>query len=44
MKDLNVRPKTIKLLEENTGSALFVISLSNIFWNLFPWEGEQNQK
>ena len=44
MKDLNVRPKSIKLLEENIGSTLFDISLSHIFWNLFLWEGEQNQK
>ena len=36
IKDLNVRPETIKLLEENTGSKLFDISLSSIFFDLSP--------
>ena len=36
IKDLNVRPKTIKLLEENIGCKLFDIGLSNIFFNMSP--------
>ena len=36
IKDLNVRPDTIKLLEENIGSALFDISLNDIFLDMSP--------
>ena len=34
INNLNIRPKTIKLLKENIGSMLFDISLSNIFLTL----------
>ena len=36
IKDLNIRPKTIKLLEENIGSMLFDIGFSNFFLDLSP--------
>ena len=36
MKDLNVRPDTIKLLEDNKGRTLFVINHSKIFFNPPP--------
>ena len=36
IKDLNIRPDTIKLLEENTGRTLFDTNHSSIFSNLSP--------
>ena len=36
IKDLNVRPDTIKLLEENRGRTLFDINLSNILLHPHP--------
>ena len=36
IKDLNVIPDTIKLLEENIGRTLFDINHSNIFFDLSP--------
>ena len=36
IKDFNVRPETIKLLEENIGSMLFDFGLTSIFLNLSP--------
>ena len=42
--DLNVRLKTIKILEENTGSKISDISRSNIFTDVFPWARETKEK
>ena len=36
IKDLNVKPDTIKLVEENMGRTFFDINHSNIFWNPSP--------
>ena len=36
IKDINVRPETIKLLEENIGKTLSDINHSSILYNLPP--------
>ena len=44
IKDLNMGPETIKMLEKNTGSNFSGISHSNIFLDMFPEEGKLKQK
>ena len=43
MKDLNIRPEAIKLVEVNSGSKLFDIHLSNILLYVFPQSKSQTQ-
>ena len=44
IKDLNVRPDTIKLLEENIGRTLFDINHSKIIFDPSPRVMEKKQK
>ena len=43
-KNLNIRPETVKPLEENIGSMLFNISLSSDFLECLLRQGKQKQK
>ena len=44
IKYLNVRPKTIKLLEENTGSKVFGVTLSNNFLDVYAQARKKKKK
>ena len=42
-KNLNIRPETVKPLEENIGSMLFNISLSSDFLNVSSGKGNKSK-
>ena len=44
IKDLNIRPETIKILEEKIGSKILDIAYSNIFSDTAPPERETKVK
>ena len=44
IEELNIKPETTKLLEENIDGTFFDIGVSNIFSDLFHPEGKQKQK
>ena len=44
IKDLNVRPATIKILEDNTSNNFFDIGTSNFFLDMFPEARVTKQK
>ena len=44
IKDLNVRPKTIKIIEENIGSKISDIAHSNILSDVSPQARETKEK
>ena len=44
IKDLNVRPEIIKILEESIGNKISDISLSNMFSDMFPQASETKGK
>ena len=44
VKNLNIRPEAIKLLEENVGHKVLDISLGNEFLDVTPKAKAQNQK
>ena len=44
IKDLNIRPETIKILQENTGSKILDIAYSNILSDISPQVRETKEK
>ena len=44
IKDLNVRPKTLKIIEENIGSKILNIAHCNILLDISPQARETKEK
>ena len=44
IKDLNVRPETIKILEENIGSKIWDVAYGNFLLDVSPQAGETKEK
>ena len=44
IKDLNIRPATIQILEENIGSKILDISYSNMFSDISAWARGTKEK
>ena len=44
IKELNIRLKNIKIIEENIGNKISDISLSNIFSDISTWARETKKK
>ena len=44
IKELNIKPETTRLLEENIDGTFFDTGVSSIFSDLFHQEGKQKQK
>ena len=44
IKDLNIKPKTMKILEENIGSKIWDIFHSNVFSDISPQVRETKEK